>query len=323
MELKNVEVKIICDLIELNKESFIIPYGIIPSFKLLKAKYNTKFCLMIDAYSVGWFNKIIFYIKRKKIFYYDLYYSIYQLFRYGYKEFIVLKEFQNIIYASAYDVNLVKRIFPKKNYYVVPNGVDIHFNSFIKDKKDGTIVLGTISNWNKTALNELSWFIEDYFWKLRENHSNIKLLVAGLSENPDISEYLNAFEGVTFIGEVKNLADFFNKIDIFIATVPKGVGILNKVLDAFSYKKIVIGLPQCFNSFPDLKNGFLTFNNFYELNNCIHLFKNDKLKISKIVETAYSYILKNNNWEKNYCSLIDLILDTYQKQNLENIKDFK
>lgn len=46
-------------------------------------------------------------------------------------------------------------------------------------------------------------------------------------------------------------------IDIYVATVPKRCGILNKVLYAFSHKVLTLGAKESFTAFYELENVYL------------------------------------------------------------------
>ena len=65
---KGVSSKIIYSLKETNKKDIIIPYGIKAAYQLYRNNYDAGYCLMVDAYTLGWINKIVFYIKKKNFF---------------------------------------------------------------------------------------------------------------------------------------------------------------------------------------------------------------------------------------------------------------
>lgn len=318
-KLKSVNIKsdIVNDIDILDKQQIIIPYGIKDAFYMLQRKYPLNYCIMADAYTIGWLKKISFYIKRFKFNYYDLYYSMFQVLKYGYKEFNVVKHAKRIMYVSPYDINKLMNIYPSKKFILIQNGVSINSEYIINSDFNNVnpnheIVLGSISNWNKTSRDEIRWFIDDYFSKIHKSNPKIKLLLAGYCSDESLIDYFKSINGVEFLGAVKDLGDFFKRINIFIATLPKGVGILNKVLDAFAYKKLVIGLPECFNAFPNNKNGFVKFSNYEGFLSAIDTYVNNKNAVSKMIEISYNYIKNYHDWDENYNVLIYDILDFYK-----------
>lgn len=313
LKSKGITSEIIYSFEFLNKDEIIIPYGIKAAYDLHYNGYKIDYCLMVDAYTLGWVKKILFYIKKLKLHYFDLYYSLYQVLKYSYKEIIVLNHTQTIMYVSSYDIKFISRFFRHKRFILVPNGVDLQnkvFN-FRNWNCSKSITLGTISNWNKTSINEVSWFIEDYFPKLKKKFPNLNILVAGIDKFSVAKKYFSEMEGIKYIGEIKNLEDFFLKIDIFISTVPKGVGILNKVLDAFAFNKFVIGLPECFYAFPDNKKGYVSCKNIKEFEAALNFYLNEKDKVSEMLDYSYQYVKHNHSWQNNYLKLVEDLISFY------------
>jgi hypothetical protein len=309
---KGVNSKVIYSIENISKNSIVIPYGIKAAYILFQNGFILGYCLMVDAYTLGWFKKVFFYIKKMKLFYYDLYYSIYQIFRYSYKEYLIIRKFKKIMYVSPYDLDKIKFIFKKKEFILVPNGVDLCENVIIRDHLlERCLTLGTISNWDRTSLDEIKWFIEDYYPKLKIKFPNLKMKIAGMEKDSYVKSYFDSVEGINFIGKVDSLSAFFSQIDIFLGSVPKGVGILNKVLDAFAYKVLVAGLPECFFAFPGNVDGFLVCENLNDFENAFNLYLNDKDKVRQMIEQSYSYVKKNNNWSSNYNYLADDIVNFY------------
>jgi hypothetical protein len=77
----------------------------------------------------------------------------------------------------------------------------------------------------------------------------------------------------------------------------KECGILNKVLDAFVNRKIIIGFEPNMKAFSDLHNGFMTYNNARELIAGIEYIRDNPVDITIIENNAYQYVLSNHNWD--------------------------
>ncbi len=111
--------------------------------------------------------------------------------------------------------------------------------------------------------------------------------------------------------ELDSLDEFYNEIDIYITTVRKECGILNKVLDSFAHKKIVVALQHNMLAFRELKNGFLTYNSIEELISKIEFIRDNQEQINIMTKNAYDFILTEHSWEKNYSKLNDIILSKF------------
>lgn len=293
--LENIEIE----------NNLIIPIGIKESYILTKRTDNLKLALLLDAYTLGCINKFKFYLLKRKFNYYDLYYSLLSFIRYIFKELIVVNKYDKIMVVSPYDKSYLKRINKNADIICIPNGVTIPTTDQINQPNhvSKNIRLGVISHWTNVSFNELKWFLEDYFCKLKKEFPNIELIIAGKGASSKHIEYFESINGVKFIGEVRQLNDFFKIIDIFVATLPKGCGILNKVLDAFSFRKYVIGLRCCFKAFPGLKNGFYECDKYDEFVEAINFYINNPKEVEMQINNAESYIKLQNNWEKNYLYL--------------------
>ena len=173
--------------------------------------------------------------------------------------------------------------------------------------KTKSLKLGIIAHWMFVSIDETRWFIDDVFKKLRSIYPGMELIIAGRGDEKMARHYFRG-EGVRFIGEVESLDDFFNNINIYVATVPKGCGVLNKLLDAFSYRVFSIGVEASFSAFTELKEGYLMCDTIEDYVNAIQMYRDNQEQIHRMVENAYEYISQfHTDEEKNYKEVIDVI----------------
>ncbi len=284
----------------------IIPYS--TPLDLIRKGFETRLCLMVDAYSYGNLNKIRFYLKNCLFFKYDFVYSVYAYVRAIYEEKTICKKYDNIMLVSREDIKYLKSLTNNKpNFLCVPNGVEL---STVKSKTQSKkLRLGILSSWtNKVSYQENDWFIRSYYKRFAKDYKNVELYIAGRGE------YGRRYQGlpqVRYIGEVDNLDDFFCEIDVFLAVNPKGCGILNRVLDAFSHKTLVLGYEKSFSGFKDMKNAYLSFNDYNSFVNSIeYILTHDKEK-NDMISNAYEQTQSLFNWEKNYAQLIEEVKDIF------------
>ena len=143
--------------------------------------------------------------------------------------------------------------------------------------------------------------------QLHSKHTNTVLKLAGRGRK--INRFQNQ-EGIEVLGEVKDLADFFANIDVFISSNPKGCGILNRVLDAFMYKVPVLGHVASFSGFPSSDGICYKFNNYCTFESALEYITTNRTDAWKRVEKAIEYTKENNNWERNYQELVEKLMKT-------------
>ena len=280
----------------------IIPYS--TPLELINKGFETKLNLMVDAYSYGNLNKIKFYLNKGLFFTYDFAYSVYAYFRAVYEEKRICSKYDNVMLVSREDINYLKRLTKKTpNFLCVPNGVEI---TDVKPKtKSGKLRLGILSSWaSKVSYQENDWFIRSYYKRYAKEHPDVELHIAGRG---DYGKRYIDMPQVKYIGSVNDLNDFFCDIDIFLAVNPKGCGILNRVLDAFAHKTIVVGYEKCFSGFRDMKNSYMSFDDYYSFVSSIDYIKTHAMETEEIIDNAYSQMQILYNWDKNYDQFISRV----------------
>lgn len=307
LNAKGIKSGVVGALAEESANDLIIPYGPKNSYLYLNSNpQSRKLALLVDYYSLGCKNKIFFYLKKGKLYYWDFWYSIISYFRYHYKEKLVAKSFDYVMLASDQDARMMSKDFKVDNIIVARNLIGKHEIVKPRNREQDKLVLGIISHWTKISVDETRWFIEDVFPKLRVKYPNIELKIAGRGDAELAKRHFRG-EGVNFVGEVSNLDDYFGSLDVYVATVPKGCGVLNKLLDSFSYKVYSIGIRQSFSAFEDLQDGYVVCETADDFENAIELYLNNKERVTEIVDNAYNYVRKHNSSEENYNEVISII----------------
>jgi len=299
------EVKVINSLDDIEIDHNIIPLGIVASSEFVDKFSKGNIAFIIDATTLGFESVLRFYIKKKKYFNPELLGALLRYIKYYFLEKKVIGNFKKVIVVSEHDANYLRRKFKCSNISVVSNGVDLpdYSNSVIKSF---SYTLGILAYWGTGSVMDVKWFINDYLPRLRRIYPEIQLVTAGYGADEETLNFLHR-NGIKHLNGIDNLWDFFNRIDIFITTVRKECGILNKVLDAMAHRKIVVGLEHNMYAFKNLENGFFTYRNLDELVCVIDIIKNDPQLTSIKINNAYRYILENHNWDRNYGFLKTLI----------------
>lgn len=297
----NIAIRYVGSLENISHAETIIPYGPKESKELINAGYDTVCCLLVDAISLGYLNKIKHYLNVGHFFHKDFLYSIYAFLRYFFYEKQIVKKYKNIVLVSQADIDYLQGEKDKKKFICLRNGLNVPKIVSEKTKSD-LFRIGILSAWDSFQSNEENrWFLKKYVPKYIRNHPNVEFVLAG--RGAKIQEYVS-IPGVKVVGEVESLDTFFSNIDILLSPNPKGCGILNRVLDAIAYKTPVIGHTGSFSGFKGMEKGFLTFNDYNSFCETVEKIKNKNLQKALVFE-ACKFAQEYLNWEKNYIEFIN------------------
>lgn len=291
------------------KDDVVLSYGVQESYEIIKAGGRAQFSLLVDAVTLGYLNKIKFYIKEGLVFNYDFFYSSYAYLKFRHKEKIVCKTFDKIMLVSETDINYLSKEFnvPREKFICVPNGANIPEREVQHENNYGEkIRLGLLASWGaKQTYQESAWFVNKYFKRYARSHPNVELVLAG--RGPYINK-LRGKKNVTILGEVPSLSVFFSSINAFLAVNPKGCGILNRVLDVFAHKIPVVALKAAMTGFKGSENLYWAFEDYPSFEAAIDNVVNKRSQNDQMVEDAFEYINIYNKWEDNYDKLLQSIL---------------
>lgn len=303
---KEYNVRVVRKNSDLNKNDIVIPYGPKETLYALRNGYNVPISLMVDYYSLLLRNTIQFLIRKGYIFNRIIIKSIIAYFYYYIAEIYIYKKCRNLMFVSQSDINKLKKRFPENSYFCVPNGVVLPPVNILKNKvPNDKISLGILSVWTPRIFLESKWFIDLIWPKILKKFPNAEIVICGKYASDSMKEYFNSQPNVRFIGEVENLATFFNQIDIYLATKTIGCGILNKVLDAMAYKRLVIGVGASFTGFTYMKDSFIICDKVDDYVEIIKKYADNPSSFNYIIENAYNNIKTYNNWDINYYKFIE------------------
>ena len=288
------------------QEELVLAYGVKETYELFVKGYRADFALLVDAVSLGFWNKIVFYLKNWHIFNYDFFYSVYAWVKWRKRDKAVINHFKNVMLVSQTDIDYLMRLSPKAGcaYHLIQNGANMP-DSITEHIASGHLRLGILASWgNPVTYEESAWFVEKYFPRYLKTHPEVQLYLAGRGA------YLSKLQGrknVVVMGEVPDLNDFFSQIDVFLAVNPKGCGVLNRVLDAFAHRVPIVSLPASMSGFQNIDDCYIPFTDYASFVKAMDMAQ-DASVIAEMVENGTKYISYNNSWEKNYNQLVEVIL---------------
>lgn len=142
-----------------------------------------------------------------------------------------LPQFDKIFTVSTTDQKLLQKHFHLSSI-VIPNGIDaIHFPTNAPPRhRTNALTLGYIGSFSHPPNK---YAVEYFINKIAPKLNNFQFFLAG--NNPNFSN-----PAVTNLGVVKDLKDFYSKIDVLVAPIFSGSGTRIKILEALSYGVPVI-----------------------------------------------------------------------------------
>lgn len=301
---KGIDCSYVTNIEGRKKEDIIIPVLTEPAIYLSRKGFPRKLIILIDAYTLGELNKIKFYFRHGLILKYDFFYSCYAYIKNIFQEWFVSKVYENVLLVSYTDIDYLKKFSSKKTRFLcAPNGVN---RPVVSPKSTSKVLrLGILSSWsNRVSYEENDWFIRSIYKKYIKEHKNVELHIAGRGKF--LENYRNC-QQIKCIGEVDDLNDYFKDIDIFLVVNPKGCGILNRVLDAFSYKTIVLGHEKAFTGFRYMDNAYIEFSDYKSFEDGIDYIVNNPSDVKIKIENAYLQIIEHNDWGKNYDKIVEAL----------------
>lgn len=288
---------------DFSQEELIVSYGVKEACEALALSDKADVAFLTDAVSLGYRNKVRFYLKHWNVFQYDFFYSIYAYLKFARQEIKACKEYKKIVLVSQIDTDYLIRLSrqPRNKFFCVTNGVYVPEKIMTKSTSS-QFRLGLLASWGaKQTYAESAWFVKDYFLRYHKKHPDVTLKLVG--RGPYIRR-LEGLPGVEVLGAVDSLNDTFSGIDLFIGANPKGCGILNRCLDAMSLKTPILSLPECFTGIPNSEGLYYKYTDYKSFEKQLDYLRSNYNETERIVNQAYDYVIRNNDWAKNYDTLI-------------------
>lgn len=240
---------------------------------------------------------------------YELKYNLYR-----HKEGYCLANANKVMYVSEVDKKYVTDSFPciRAKLYVIGNGIETTGEASLKSHDLYNIKLGFISTFTEAVIEEnLKPIVESLMPELMSRKSAAKLIVAGRGMEKELGSYLSRFDYVEYIGSVDQLSSFYDMVDVVVPLTMKPGGILNKIMEAWTYKKCVIAYDYNFIAFPDAISGkhYLSGKNYVEIAEALLDIQNGKIDIDKIGCSAYDLVRSNYTWDKRREQFVKMIME--------------
>lgn len=191
------------------------------------------------------------------------------------------QKYNKVVFVSDVDSEYVKKLNQNINTHFIPNGVDIDFfkkNDEREIEHNSLIFTGDMAYGPN---EDAALFLIEEIYPLVKKELDIKLYIVGQRPTEKIKKYQS--QDIIITGFVDDIRTYIDKASVYISPLRYGSGIKNKVLEAMSMSKIVIGTDVSFDAI-----------NVEDKKNIIKISHEPQEIASKIVE-----ILKNIDEYKN------------------------
>lgn len=169
------------------------------------------------------------------------------------RERYCLRHYKKNLYVSIVDYEYVLKHYHVTNIIdYIPNGMVLQEKVFVSNIHSTSLNVGLLTGFSPDTLNNNVYpFLFSFFPEIKERIPSIKFVLAGRGADKETIDKILTIKGVEYLGYVENLEDFYSQIDVVITTVNKSCGILNRVLEAWSFGKVVVGFKRNFAAFPE------------------------------------------------------------------------
>ncbi len=217
------------------------------------------------------------------------------------KDRFCLCNYDKIIYSSTVDVEFVKSHYnvSKQKILYVPNGTTIPEKAYYSDPNEESITIGMLTDFEPINLKENFYpFIDKIIPALENSGLKFNVLIAGKGADEKMMKRFSQSNRIHYLGYVKDLADFYGGVDVIISTVYKRSGIINRILEAWGYGKLVVGFSRNFETFSDAIEGvhYLSADNCDDFVRILSDVANKKINCKAFGEKARELVKQNYTW---------------------------
>jgi polysaccharide biosynthesis protein PslH len=139
------------------------------------------------------------------------------------------------VFCSSLDRDCVLRRKPDLNCEIVPNGVDCKrlFRKHDGDAEPRTIIFTGNFNY-RPNLHAVRYFLDKIFPAVQRECPEARFLAVGNAARVKLKMYANKAPAIRLVDFVTDLRPYLTKATLAVAPITLGVGVSNKVLEAFS-----------------------------------------------------------------------------------------
>jgi glycosyltransferase involved in cell wall biosynthesis len=206
------------------------------------------------------------------------------------------QKYKKVVFVSDVDSEYVKKLNQNINTYFIPNGVDTEFFKKSDERKIEYNSLIFTGDMSYGPNEDAALILIEKIYPLLKKELEIKLYIVGQRPTEKIIKYQS--KDIIITGFVDDIRTYIDKASLYISPLRYGSGIKNKVLEAMSMSKIVIGTDISFDAInvEDKKNTIKISHDPKEIASTIvkilknvNNYKNIETNAREIIEEQYSW----------------------------------
>jgi len=152
-----------------------------------------------------------------------------------------LSKIKNIAMISFDDARVHRRLCPKSDITILPNGVD---SDFFKpegrsESKEPILMFSGVMNYEPNITAAL-YLCREIYPRIKKEIPEISLYIVGRYPTDKIKALDNETLGITVTGEVVDIKEYFNRSRVYICPLRSGAGIKNKILESWAMTTPVV-----------------------------------------------------------------------------------
>ena len=292
------------------KGEIVIPFGALTSYSSRKDGYKISY--LIDSPRLCLSSVIVFHLKRHQFFTSEVWLNVLRYLKYAYYEAAIIKSYSTIILASKHDAACINRKYGNDKAVAIENGID-SADCIITAKATTSLFsfrLGYLNYWGPWRQHDFEWFANEIWPQCQLRYPQAQLIIAGRGATPELEKYF-LDRGFKFMGAVDNLSEFFSEIDVFVTSIRKESGILNKILDAFAHQVPVLAFVNNAHPFRTESPFFYEYQNGEDFINALEHIRLNPEGVGDYVRRARAYLNEHHDWDKKAAELLRIVNAVY------------
>lgn len=237
----------------------------------------------------------------------------YRMLVWFFKESALLKLYPKVLFITPKEIEHARMIHKKisSDMSSIRFALDnIPEKSFKQHNYEKEITIGILTTFGYSTYDAIiRWFLENCQREIISSYPNIRVVIAGRNASPSQVTQMEQYSFVSYIGEVNNLLDFYNTVDLIVSADLREVGIFTKVVEAFSYGKCVVGFRKNFAPIEGAVeySTYIPADTAEEFRNVFGNIMSGKIDVDMVGNNARKLIEEKFRWQSSCAELDEFI----------------
>jgi glycosyltransferase involved in cell wall biosynthesis len=167
----------------------------------------------------------------------------------AFKDWLVARRFEKrelgrlkeVVLISSDDARVFRRLCPKTNVTVIPNGVNSDFFKRGKGTEpEKPVLLFTGVMDYEPNVTAIRYFCNSIYPLVKRDIPEASLYIVGRNPSRSVMELADSKAGIIVTGGVDDIRDYFQEAQVYVCPLRSGAGIKNKILEAWSMELPVV-----------------------------------------------------------------------------------